>query len=733
MAVKHFNQFGEASLKSITQNNNTTMSSSKSRPIDFDKLARKSAKQKQQQQQSTIKAFASGGPVRGGTVQDKQPAPIQITAEQILREAFDHQEPEKQQKQDITDLEDLEEFRLRKRKEFEDRLRVGRMNMGNYIRYATFEETQKQYTRARAIYERALDVDPRSVNVWLKYAEMEMKNKMINHARNVFNRAVTILPRVNQLWFKFAYMEELLGQVSEARNIFERWMQWHPDEQAWKAYVKMEVRYQEYDRARLILKRYVHIHPVVKSWIYFARFEQKLGNVDNARKVYEAALKVLDEKADEELFLAFAKFEEDNREIERARGIYKYALDHIPKHRAEDLFRKFVTFEKQFGDKDGIEDVIIGQRRFQYEDELKKNAHNYDTWFDYIRLEEEHGQKDKIRDVYERAIANIPPIMEKKYWKRYIYLWINYALFEELTANDVDRTRDVYTGLLKLIPHKEFSFSKIWIMFAKFEIRNKNVSAARIIFGNAIGLCPKDKIFNEYIKVEIRLGNIDRARKIFERQLEYNSSNCTAWKSYAELEHKLGEIDRARSIYSLAIEQPALDMPEVVWKSFIDFEISLKSYDNARRLYELLLQKTKHVKVWLSYILFETSIEEVDRTRDLYQRAYKYLRTGSIEEDETSMDSEDEQIDRKEQCVTLLKSWKGFEQKYGNTETIQQVESKMPKEVKRKRKVETQDGSVAGWEEYTDYIFADDSKKPSNLKIFDIAKKWRQQQQMQNT
>ena len=62
--------------------------------------------------------------------------------------------------------------------------------------------------------------------------------------------------------------------------------------------------------------------------------------------------------------------------------------------------------------------------------------------------------------VYERAIGNIPPAAEKRYWQRYIYLWINYALFEELEAQDAERTREVYRACLKLIPHKAFTFAK---------------------------------------------------------------------------------------------------------------------------------------------------------------------------------------------------------------------------------------------------------------------------------
>lgn len=63
---------------------------------------------------------------------------------------------------------------------------------------------------------------------------------------------------------------------------------------------------------------------------------------------------------------------------------------------------------------------------------FQANPHNYDAWFDYLRLVESDAEADTVREVYERAIANVPPITEKRHWRRYIYLWINYALYEEL-------------------------------------------------------------------------------------------------------------------------------------------------------------------------------------------------------------------------------------------------------------------------------------------------------------
>ena len=195
--------------------------------------------------------------------------------------------------------------------------------------------------------------------------------------------------------------------------------------------------------ARQLYERYIACHPTVTAWIKYAKFEVKNGERARARTVYERAVELLGQESDvEELYIMFAKFEEHCSEYERARCIYKYALDTIPKGQAEDLYRTFVAFEKQHGDKGGIEDVIVSKRRFQYEDEIRKNPRNYDIWFDYIRLEESYGDKEKVREVYERSIANIPPqVTEKRFWQRYIYLWINYALYEELEAEDIDRTR----------------------------------------------------------------------------------------------------------------------------------------------------------------------------------------------------------------------------------------------------------------------------------------------------
>ena len=195
----------------------------------------------------------------GWQVKNKQPAPMQVTAEQILREARERQEDENYTApaQKITDPEELAVYRLKERKHFEDRLRMSRNAMGTWLKYAAFEEAQRDFDRARSVYERAVDVDHRNTTLWLKYAEMEMRNRHINAARNVWDRAVTLMPRVDQFWFKYIYMEEMLGNITGARGIFDRWVEWEPDDHAWSSYVRLELRANHPERARTVFERWV--------------------------------------------------------------------------------------------------------------------------------------------------------------------------------------------------------------------------------------------------------------------------------------------------------------------------------------------------------------------------------------------------------------------------------------------------------------------------------------------
>lgn len=51
------------------------------------------------------------------------------------------------------------------------------MHMGNWMKYASWEASQKEWERARSVYERALDVDYKHQPIWLRYAEVSPRRE----------------------------------------------------------------------------------------------------------------------------------------------------------------------------------------------------------------------------------------------------------------------------------------------------------------------------------------------------------------------------------------------------------------------------------------------------------------------------------------------------------------------------------------------------------------------------
>lgn len=110
------------------------------------------------------------------------------------------------------------------------------------------------------------------------------------------------------------------------------------------------------------------------------------------------------------------------------------------------MYAAYTKFEKQHGTRSTVEATVWSKRRIQYEDDVSNDPFNYDTWFDFARLEEDalrtlhdDGEDEelvdkavaRVREVYERAVANVPLANEKRMWRRYIFLWLYYAVFEE--------------------------------------------------------------------------------------------------------------------------------------------------------------------------------------------------------------------------------------------------------------------------------------------------------------
>ena len=183
--------------------------------------------------------------------------------------------------------------------------------------------------------------------------------------------------------------------------------------------------------------------------------------------------------------------------------------------------------------------------------------------------------------------------------------------------------------------------------------------------------------------------------------------------------------DRARAIYSLALDQSAeLDRPELIWKASIDFEFENGDYDRVRELYEQLLEHTEHhLKVWVSYATMEAGLQHVqddgdghsmNRARAILKRAHDHFKQSAANTER----------------LVLLEAWRELELLHGSTEEAQKVQARLPRRIKKRRQVGTDDAGAILWEEFYDYVFPEDEESASmqtrgHLKLLELARQWK--------
>ena len=699
------------------------------------------------------------------SVKNKQPAPIQITAEQLLREAHERRDVIFKPLSTSTASAECEETRLFRRKQFEDKIKRFPHQPTNWIRYADWEESIDEPARSRSIYERALNADPRQIKLWLAYTAFEIRAKNVNCARNVFQRAVTLLPRCDLLWYKYCHLEEAVaGNVEAARALWNQWTEeWNPAAEVYLSFIKFERRHQgTWEGAiRSIWVRLLEVHcERADLWM---RFQSEVPNAleegtQERIAIFQTALAAL--KAHElqpALVAAYAKLLCSVGNVAQAEAVVEASMlqMHEQQEKCEQLAKEWYKCIKQYCTSTAESEKVLLQRRTRlYERRLVEEEHSplsnrVDIWMDYARMMQDFSPDIAlIRSIWQRATTLSPTESvpaEKRIWKRWIWLWIYWAHFEEFHAHSIDRALAVYSNAVcNIIPHTRFTFAKLWIHYAQCLARNGDLTGARKLFGQALGQCPKPKLFRAYAEFEADNCELGRLRTILLKWIETFPVASEAWISAACLEVDLGEWERARSIWELALQQPELDDAEAVWKCYIEIECSGGEWQRARALYERLVQLTEHVKVWLSFASFEALGEQVEGEEEAKRESGQEYSQGKvqkgIQEDAQGKVQKDTQQMQKnntyppdttcrtrkvlqraleifkapsEERLLVLTAWKEFEESRNATqEQLQAVQRLMPIPTNGKLQWPTEQKTA---------------ESSSTSKLLGLAHKWKQQ------
>lgn len=155
------------------------------------------------------------------------------------------------------------------------------------------------------------------------------------------------------------------------------------------------------------------------------------------------------------------------------------------------------------------------------------------------------------------------------------------------------------------------------------------------------------------------------------------------------------------------------------------------------------------VQVWIAYAKFELAnssaeadVDNVVLARRIFERGNDALRSNGD----------------KESRALLLEAWRDFEHEKGDEETRSKIIEKMPRRIKRRRRIVGEDGvnkfiifllhfsnvektnrltdiffhlqSDDGWEEVFDFVFPEDESQRPNLKFLASAKAWMKQKEI---
>lgn len=113
-----------------------------------------------------------------------------------------------------------------------------------------------------------------------------------------------------------------------------------------------------------------------------------------------------------------------------------------------------------------------------------------------------------------------------------------------------------------------------------------------------------------------------------------------------------------------------------------------------------------------------TWAEHEDTAREVYSRAFNRMR--------------ENEPDAKAEAALLLEEWLRFEKACrgdvpAQPERVAAVEKKLPKTVKKKRRIAAPEGMDMGMEEFLDYVFPEEDQAAPLAKLLAAAERWKQQ------
>lgn len=245
-------------------------------------------------------------------------------------------------------------------------------------------------------------------------------------------------------------------------------------------------------------------------WIKYMAFMLSLADVEKARSIAERALRTINIREESEklnIWVAYFNLENEygNPPEEAVKKLFHRALQYCdPKKLYLALLGMYERTEQH-----KLADELLGKM-------VKKFKSSCKVWLRRVqRLLQQ--KNDGIQSNINRALLCLPRHKHIKF--------ISQTAILEFKCGVPDRGRSLFEGMLREYPKR----TDLWSIYLDQEIRLGDVDVIRSLFERAISLSLPPKkmkfLFTKYLEYEKSLGDEERASTVREKAREYVESN----------------------------------------------------------------------------------------------------------------------------------------------------------------------------------------------------------------
>ncbi|CAA6662870.1 unnamed protein product [Spirodela intermedia] len=246
-------------------------------------------------------------------------------------------------------------------------------------------------------------------------------------------------------------------------------------------------------------------------WIKYMAFMLSLADVEKARSIAERALKTINIRDEDEklnIWVAYFNLENEygNPPEDAVKKMFKRALQYCdPKKLHLALLGMY-----ERTDQHKLADELLEKMVKKFKNSCKVWLHRLQSFL--------RQQKEGVQSVVNRALLSLP---RKKHIK-----FISQAAIQEFKFGEPDRGRSMLEGVLREYPKR----TDLWSIYLDQEIRLGDVDVTRALFERAtcLSLPPKKMkfLFKKYLQFEKSLGGGgERVEYVKNKALEYVESS----------------------------------------------------------------------------------------------------------------------------------------------------------------------------------------------------------------